>query len=393
MISLLEAIKISTLQMNALSLIILIIIWLSFRKRADLSNTRSRIFMWLLNLNAIILLMDCISVCLYEVPGVFINIVLTISTILYYALIPLLSLFWMSYVHHHFYLDEVIQKKVFCLGMIPVSIHALLSIGSVWGGWFFYFGPDNAYYRGDFFWILPLLSFGYIFTAFAIVLKNRNHMPTKSWFPLLFFGIPAVIGTVLQILFFGLATILPSIAVSLLIIFVFIQKLSINTDHLTGLYNRREFDYYLEDWIKWKNENKKIAGFMVDIDDFKTINDSFGHQTGDEALVAISQVLRKSFRVNDFVARIGGDEFAVVLEVNELEEVEVLKKRLLKNVEVFNEENGLYSLSVSCGSGVFDPQEEKTVKDFFKKLDERMYKEKHEKKISSETIQQPEFLL
>lgn len=56
MISLLDAIKISTLQMNALSLIILIIIWLSFRKRAELSNPRNRIFMWLLKLNAFILL-------------------------------------------------------------------------------------------------------------------------------------------------------------------------------------------------------------------------------------------------------------------------------------------------------------------------------------------------
>lgn len=379
--------------MNTLSLIILIIIWFSFRKRAELTNARNRIFMWLLKLNAFILLMDCISVCLYEIPGVFVKSVLMMTTILYNALIPLLSLFWMSYVHHHFYLEEAIQKKVFWLGLIPVVVHAWLSIGSVWGGWFFYFGPDNAYYRGDYFWVLPLLSFGYIFTAFAIVLKNRNCMPTKSWFPLLLFGIPAVAGAVLQILFFGLATILPSITVSLLIIFVFIQKLSINTDHLTGLYNRREFDYYLEDWIKWKNENKKTAGFMVDIDDFKEINDSFGHQTGDQALVAISQVLRKSFRVNDFVARIGGDEFAVVLEVNELEEVEILKKRLLKNVEIFNEENGLYTLSVSCGIGVFDPQEEKTVKAFFKKLDERMYGEKFKKKTGNEKNQQPEYLL
>jgi hypothetical protein len=240
MISLLDAIKISTLQMNTLSLIILIIIWFSFRKRAELTNARNRIFMWLLKLNAFILLMDCISVCLYEIPGVFVKSVLMMTTILYNALIPLLSLFWMSYVHHHFYLEEAIQKKVFWLGLIPVVVHAWLSIGSVWGGWFFYFGPDNAYYRGDYFWVLPLLSFGYIFTAFAIVLKNRNCMPTKSWFPLLLFGIPAVAGAVLQILFFGLATILPSITVSLLIIFVFIQKLSINTDHLTGLYNRRE---------------------------------------------------------------------------------------------------------------------------------------------------------
>ena len=395
MISLIDAIKISTVQMNLFAVIILCIIWFSFRKRTDLSNRRNYVFMQLLKLNALVLLMDCTSVCLYEVPGDLTRGILLITTILYYGLIPLLSLFWMIYIHLYFYPDLAVQKRVFMVGLIPVIIHGLFSIASAFGGYFFYFGPDNEYFRGDFFWVLPALSFFFIFSAFAIILTNHGRIPSKNWFPLIIFGIPAVIGAVLQIMFFGLATILPSITISLLIIFVFIQSQSINTDHLTGLYNRREFDYYLEDWMKWKNKNKKIAGFMVDLDDFKNINDSFGHQTGDEVLVAIGQVIKNSFRVNDFVARIGGDEFAVVLEVHEMKEVEELKKRLLQNVEAFNRNNDLYQISISCGVGLFDPDSQETVKEFFHRLDHGMYTEKHNKKTNSEikSDSQPEYIL
>lgn len=87
-----------------------------------------------------------------------------------------------------------------------------------------------------------------------------------------------------------------------------------NRDFLTGLYNRRYFFANMEDYFnKAKEENESFAVAMIDIDHFKKINDTFGHDTGDKAIVNLSDTLRTSTNKNDIVARFGGEEFCIVL--------------------------------------------------------------------------------
>jgi diguanylate cyclase (GGDEF)-like protein/PAS domain S-box-containing protein len=104
-------------------------------------------------------------------------------------------------------------------------------------------------------------------------------------------------------------------------------------DFLTGLANRKVFEDKLEKCLNQLNNDtkRKAAVLLLDIDYFKQVNDRYGHGVGDELLIRVAHILQKSVTENDTVARIGGDEFAILLEVERQEEAEEVAQRILGN--------------------------------------------------------------
>ncbi|MCI4626675.1 MAG: GGDEF and EAL domain-containing protein [Candidatus Magnetoovum sp. WYHC-5] len=106
-------------------------------------------------------------------------------------------------------------------------------------------------------------------------------------------------------------------------------------DPLTGLYNRRMFEHFLQYEItRVKRKQYKFSLFLQDLDDFKYINDSYGHPFGDLYLKEVSETLVKSLRDGDVVARLGGDEFAVILSETALSDARILAERIKKTFEI-----------------------------------------------------------
>jgi two-component system, cell cycle response regulator len=103
-------------------------------------------------------------------------------------------------------------------------------------------------------------------------------------------------------------------------------------DHLTGLYNRRVFEAMLEVEGR-KRTSKPFSLMLVDLDNFKTINDTYGHAAGDEVLVYVAELLRLNFRKADIPARYGGDEFAVLLPDTSLDPAERIADRFRCSVQ------------------------------------------------------------
>lgn len=111
-----------------------------------------------------------------------------------------------------------------------------------------------------------------------------------------------------------------------------LQRLAL-TDALTELPNRRfAMDRLEQEWALVKRLNRMLSCMMLDIDHFKSINDRFGHPAGDEALRAVSQVLRQSARTQDVVCRYGGEEFLLICPDTELEEAVLCAERLRLNI-------------------------------------------------------------
>jgi diguanylate cyclase (GGDEF)-like protein len=150
------------------------------------------------------------------------------------------------------------------------------------------------------------------------------------------------------------------------------------SDELTGLNNRRGFITLAEQyWRQAGRTNQDFALLYVDVDNFKQINDSHGHAHGDQALVAISQLLRKTFRDADILSRFGGDEFAVLLTDCPGPAARAATNRLTANVNRLNTSGANpHTISLSLGLAQFDPNDHTGIHSLLEQGDADMYANK-----------------
>jgi len=149
------------------------------------------------------------------------------------------------------------------------------------------------------------------------------------------------------------------------------------SDELTGLYNRRGFFTLADQQLKVARRIKKpMLLIYADLNGFKEINDTHGHALGDEALREFSAILKKTFRESDLLARVGGDEFVILITAFRAGKADAYLKRLYRNIEQFNDNTHPYRLSISTGVVGYDPSSPCTLEEILMDADRRMYEEK-----------------
>lgn len=145
-------------------------------------------------------------------------------------------------------------------------------------------------------------------------------------------------------------------------------------DGLTGVYNRRYFENEIERVSN--SRNLPISIIIADMDRLKHINDTYGHRTGDKYLLKIAEILNHITRKNEVVARIGGDEFAIIVTGVELEEIKLLCERIKSEISKFNIKKELpLALSLSLGYAIKKNYSE-DINEIFIQADLAMYEEK-----------------
>lgn len=138
------------------------------------------------------------------------------------------------------------------------------------------------------------------------------------------------------------------------------------TDHLTKLHSRKFLDEKIQRSLK---EDEEGAFILIDIDNFKEINDTFGHQIGDELLIQVANLIKENIRENDVGARWGGEELVIYLPKVTLEEGRTIADRLVKRVE----ESSKPSITVSCGVSYWKKDQLDSYSFLFKRADEALY--------------------
>jgi diguanylate cyclase (GGDEF)-like protein len=152
-------------------------------------------------------------------------------------------------------------------------------------------------------------------------------------------------------------------------------------DQLTNLYNRQGFFTLAEHQVRMAKQMKKeIMLLYMDVNCLKWINDTFGHLSGDQALIDTANILEGTFRESDIIARIGGDEFVALLFGVSQDNAGVLTKRLEKHIEDFNVKGThIYKMELSTSMVFYDYRCHLSIEELLQQADGLMYGEKQKK--------------
>ncbi len=239
----------------------------------------------------------------------------------------------------------------------------------------FHITTYNVYQRGSLVlvgYFSLMFYFGY---SIFVVFRSGKEGINLTFFPVMYFVGPCIAGVLIQMFRYGITTAWLSVAIALT--FVQMQNYSENilVDDLSGLYNRRYLDRILK---KYNNvKRKQLYGIMLDVNDFKKINDNFGHSTGDRAIFVMGTILTRILPEKGIVMRYAGDEFIILLldasEENAKDAIVNLHRALAR----FNESKAeKFCLSVSAGYAEYTKEDDE--ESFLKHMDEEMYKIKRE---------------
>lgn len=154
-------------------------------------------------------------------------------------------------------------------------------------------------------------------------------------------------------------------------------------DALTGLNNRHQFEIRLkQEYASSKRQNKPLCAMMLDIDFFKSINDTYGHATGDKVLKTVANVIKDKLREYDIPSRYGGEEFCILLPQTNIEEASIVAERLrsaveTKAIETFIEkDDSNKNISVTISIGLSQLKETDMAEDLYKRADKALYEAK-----------------
>ena len=290
---------------------------------------------------------------------------------------PIFISAWCLYEDLKLYKSMARVKRIYSIAFIPAIILVVIALINMFFPVIFYIDDMNVYHRLPFSYVFYVVDLCYLLHSAAVLKKYEKQYGKMKFFPLYLMATPVVLGCALQMVFYGVSLIWVSLAVGLTSIYMSLQNEFSYIDILTNLYNRAYLDYKMEAMLKEKNP--KVGAIMIDVDYFKSINDTYGHSTGDEALIDVARVIIFSKPDKAIATRFAGDEFILLVNNTSDDEMKKIVDNIRDELKMFNEtENRPYKLSLSLGYTLFDLDKD-TTDTFFKRMDDNMYIEKAQK--------------
>lgn len=370
------------IESNLLSLLLCVVLILSLRTKAINAKREYKIVLIMAHLMSIIFICGTvIDICL---P--FDNISSIIITSIFYhfylimsSVIPLLffALFYTKFV-------KSFSPLVSLLIAIPFLFNIVLVLTNCFTGYLFDINNHAIHYHGILMPFFIICCYFYVIASLTLIILNHRKADSKQVIKFFAIILTPILGTFAQYTIGGDNLVWQCCVISLYYYYINILRDKANLDYLSGLYNRMQADEFIDNKIKHVSNQKTFSGMMIDVNNFKKINDTYGHAEGDKAIERVALILKHNVFKHDFVARQGGDEFLIVFQTDSYEELTRIADRLNRAFDRFNSTNKLpYKLTISMGYDIYIKSSKMSRKNFLHHLDELMYEDKHCKKKAS----------
>ena len=351
-------------------LIVVLIICNLWRLQSKTPANKNLLAMMFLALSSC--LADPISYTMKGLPGFGPKIAVYATSTWLFSANMLTVFFWNRFLAY--YLNGSMSKKTRRLLNATVATGIAILLINLFYPIVFSIDENNPYTRKGFYHFFLTIDYLLVVNSLFTYYKSKMRGGILKFFPIWVYIVPIIIGGFVQSFFYGISVIPTSIAISIAGILASLQNEMIYRDALTGIFNRTYLDYQLKKFSK--RPKQSITGLMLDLNDFKRINDELGHMVGDEALVATTRILQKAIGSLGSVIRYAGDEFIVLINTQDDAQINDRIERIQLLFDKFNAGNEKkYTLSASIGFHKLDPKNE-SVDTFINTIDSRMYESK-----------------
>ncbi len=284
----------------------------------------------------------------------------------------IIGLLWVSLVGYHLEGKKSrVRRYLYGLTVVP---GVLLLLVNLFHPIVYSVNTQNIYARGPLYWFYNFIAAVFILDSVIMYIRAKLRGGALKFFPIFQFIIPVLIGIAFQSLIYGISVTWPCIAISISSVIYSLQSEVAYRDQLTGLFNRFYLDVVKKDFERRKNG--KISALMLDMNDFKVINDTYGHSEGDEALITIAKILQSVVGSFGSVLRFAGDEFVILLNTQNYLLIDSCVNEIQNEIKKYNlTSKKEYELSVSIGFSFVDLKE-RTIDEMLHDIDHKMYEEK-----------------
>lgn len=334
-----------------------------------LNNQRKKPFLIAIILTIIIILSESVTV-LTENGSLNFRSINILSNILGFALTPMIP------ISIALIFDRMILRMN-KLWLIPNLINIIATILSPLFRFVFYVDEYNLYMRGDYFFIFIIVYFMNFMFLVIVTLEGgkKYNYPIMGMLALSLF---TILGTSIQLVYPLAYSSWHCVTLSLLLYFLLMSEFDSSFDTLTSLYNRATFDKA----TKQLEATKAFSVIILDINNFKSINDTYGHDYGDSVIKAVAEIIRKSFNKHYTCYRFGGDEFSIIGNELDKEKIEHQLRIMTNNFQEMREEGNPLP-TVSYGYSIFQGGEKLDFQKILKDADTQMY---HYKRINKAAV-------
>ncbi len=375
--------KLVLIYINSFAVLVLLLILKNYRRKFKAICCEERVFVLFIWATLLMLVNEAAIENLWGQPGWAIRVLLYGLQTVDYALAVIIPTLWVYYCLYRIYHITSVKKSVRYLVALPAAAYVTLLLVTLPNGVAFGIDEANRYIHGIAYAASYVWGMAYIVAAGYLILSQRKALNRGEIIPYLLVPAIPVALAIGEILFAPLTGLMwAGTSLVILEIQMLVLNNRTNIDHLTSLNNRMALDAYLRRMIHESHAtHMRLGVMMIDVDDFKSINDRFGHVEGDRALKATADILREAFAGSFFIARYGGDEFTVVLkDCRDELMAEYLQKLETQREKQNKQTNRPYEIALSIGSWVFTDQEITSLHSLYMKVDGLMYKDKNAKK-------------